>query len=485
MRGLGSGRLRCVGRVYSRRVSFGRPTAANLAVGLAIACEVLLVAVAVRSGGSTLAAIAVLLVAVSTVVIARLDPVRLVMALTCACVFWTAMEPLRVGPVRVRSALLVLALTLALLTQITDRIPALPWWIWALAGAVGVSTALAAAFPVSSHYLAHRFNEAGVAGLTAGSGGSGVRIVLTVLGMPAIVVVSSMYFKRAPIWIAIAYITGNTLSALAAYTDYLGVTSLSSSFGGCGVIDSRACGFADHPVVLTIGIVYATGMASWFLVQRRPAYRTFGAVTVVVLLLGTYASGTRGAELCSAFALAASVLLLPQFRRHLHNVVLALASTIAIILVFFPGFGHALLVKSRLVGSGSAAASNQGRIEAMLQGWHDFLHSPVYGIGMNVLLQAHNGYLQAMAAGGTIFLLAVVALQFGTLSAAVKLVKFDPFALALVVTALTRIGYDLLEGALVSAVSMVPPALVAGLLAQQRTPEARPLPVATLEPTVR
>lgn len=442
-------------------------------MALATALGLALLGMGLRVGGTVLVTVAALLAAVSIIVISRLDLTRATLAATCACAFLTAMEPVHVGPLRLRSGLLLVALVLAVLTQIGTRLPPLPWWIWTLAGAVILSTALVELAPISQLYLVHRFNES--AALPAGASGSAARIVLTVLGLPAIVVVCSMHFKRAPLWISIAYVSGNAISALAAYTDYLGVTSLSKSFGGCGVTQSRACGFAEHPVLLTIGTVYAIGIAAWFLVQSNLRYRAFGGATVLMLVLGTYASGTRGGELCCALAIAASVLLLPQYRRHIHYVALATALAVAIVFVAFPNLGHTILLKSRLFQNENASASNHGRIEAMLQGWHDFLHSPVYGIGMHVLLEAHNGYLQSLAAGGLIFLAAVLALQFGSLVSAIKLVKVEPFALALAVTALTRIGYDLLEGALVSAVSMVPVSLVAGIRAQwllaKHTPE--------------
>lgn len=449
-------------------MSLSKPEPGSVVVTLAMVSGLLLFAMGVKVGGTTLLAISGLLIVISLFAIARINVVRATMASTCACVFFTGLEQVHIGPLRVRGALLIIALLFAALAQARDRLPPLPWWVWTLAFSVVLSTALLEMAPIAPAYFMHRFNEAGAAGLPAGASGSAARIVLTVLGIPTIVVVCCLRVPKAALAIGIAYVAGNSLSALAAYTDYLGITSLSSTFGGCGVSGSRACGFAAHPVLLTIGTVYATGLAAWFLVQSNLRYRIFGSTTLVMLLLGTYASGTRGGELSAIFAVVVSILLLPQYRRHIHIVVLSITLTVVVIAVAFPAFGNTILVKSRLLGDGGASGSNQGRIEAITQGWHDFLHSPVDGIGMGYLLQAHNGYVQSLASGGIIFFLAILAMQFGALTSAARLTKAEPFALALVVTALTRIIYDLLEGALVYSAAVVPVALTAGLLAQGR-----------------
>ena len=172
------------------------------------------------------------------------------------------------------------------------------------------------------------------------------------------------------------------------------------------------------------------------------------------------------------FLIAASVLILPQYRRHIHLVLLGTATAASVVFVIAPGLGRQILVTTRFIDSPSAAGSNRARIDAMSQGWHDFLESPIYGIGLHVLFQAHNGYIQSLASGGLILLIGILALQFGALWESFRLMRTEAMATALAATMLTRIGYEAIEGALVHYAALVPIALIAALLAQQRQAEA-------------
>lgn len=428
---------------------------------------VLLVAVGLSLGGPVLLACVGLAGLACVLAFVQLNLARLTLILTCAFAFSTGVAELHLGPVRLRLVLLVLATALSCLLLVWRALPPVPWWIITLAVALVLVTVLVALVPIDPSYLSGRTLDRANGGTSTGNTRLGASYLLSVLGSPLAVVTCALHFKRAPLWIAMAFVVGNSASALVAYTDYLGLTSLSATLGGCGVTGDRACGFSSHPVLLTIGTVYATALAAWFFVQRR--YRWIGAACLPALILGTYASGTRGGVLSVLVAIAASVLLIPQYRRHFHIVALVAASAGTLVFVVTPSIGYELLVKMRLVDSPDASSSNESRIEAMTQGLHDFLQSPIYGIGLQFLDQAHNGYIQSMAAGGLILLTAMVTLNVAALSAAWDLMKSDTLAQALAATMIVRFGYELLEGSLVDYAAFVPVALIAGLLAQRHS----------------
>lgn len=412
--------------------------------------------------------------------VVRLDVARLTLVVTLAFAFCTAMPEVHVGPVRLRVALLLMATGLSVILGLWRGVPRLPWWITSLAAALVLVTALVVVMPIDPAYLSGRFvsffyNASETTDVVVNATADNVRLgasyLLSVLGMSLAVVTCAKHFRAAPLWIALAFVGGNALSALVAFTDFLGYTSLGLAFGGCGVPNGRACGFASHPVILTVGTVYATCLAAWLAVQRRWSW--FGAGCLLALILGTYASGTRGGVLCVLLAGAISVFVIPQYRRQFHLVALVAATALALIFVLIPSFGREILVKTRLADAPDAAASNIGRLEAMTQGWHDFLESPLFGIGLGSLGQAHNGYIQSMAAGGVILLTAMVALNVAALHAAWRLITTFPMARALAATMLVRFFYELLEGSLVNYSAFVPLALIAGLLAQRDTAPER------------
>jgi hypothetical protein len=435
-------------------------------------CALLLLGYGLGAGGSVLAAVAILLAGAAAISVFKFSLSRLLFATTCAAAFVTGLPEIYFGPVRVRLALVILALLLAVASLVRGARLWLPWWILTPAGAIVLATALVLMFPIPEAYLSTRVVGVAFGPQTAADIGPAMSAILSIVGLPLAAIASSLAFRRAPLWIAFAFVAGNSLSAVAAYTDFLGLTALSAAFGGCGVPGGRACGFSSHPVLLTIGTVYSAGLAAWFLVRPSVRSRIFGAISLSALVLGTYASGTRGGVLSIAFLIAASVLMLPQYRRHIHWVLLGTATAASVVFVIIPGLGRQLLMTTRFIDSPTAAGSNRARIDLMSQGWHDFLESPIYGIGFHVLFQAHNGYIQSLASGGLILLIGMLALQFGALWESFRLMKTEAMATALAATMLTRIGYEAVEGALVHYAALVPIALIAALLAQQRHADA-------------
>jgi O-antigen ligase len=403
---------------------------------------------------------------------------------TCAFAFVASWEGVYIAGVRPRFVLLILALLLLFAARIGEALPHMPWWNTAFISSVVLVTVLNVLWPTSQDYLDQRNSLSLFAqGLDSGLSdlGAAGRILLTIVGVPLIVVICSGFYRRAPYWIAVSYLAGTAISAMVAYTDYVGWTTLAETITGIGVQDDRSPGLAAHPVILTFGTVYATAIAAWLFTTGRRHDRVLGAVILPALLLGTYASRTRGGAICVVLAIVVCVLILPKFRRHLHLAVLGAAIGYTLLFAVFPQAGHSLLTTLRLIGDPGTEQSNADRIAVMEQGLADFAHSPIYGIGPHVINQAHNAYVQAMAAGGLILLLGVLCMQIGALVSALRLMRTEPLAAALVATMLTRLVYDFIEGPLIIPVVYLPVALIAGLVAQQRLAAEHGPPLVTVE----
>lgn len=393
------------------------------------------------------------------------------MLATCAFAFVASWEGVYIGGMRPRFVLLVLALLLLVAARIGETLPHMPWWNNVFVGSIVLVTVLNALWPPSQDYLDERYSTSLFGqGLDVGFSGLGAagRILLTVIGVPLIVVICAGYYRRAPYWIAVSFLAGTAISAMVAYTDWAGWTTLAETITGIGVQDDRSPGLAAHPVLLTYGTVCGTAIAVWLFTTGRRHDRVLGAIILPALLLGTYASRTRGGAICVLLAIVVSVLILPKFRRHLHLAALGAAIGCTLLFAVFPQAGHSLLTTLRLIGDPGTEQSNADRIAVIEQGLADFAHSPVYGIGPQVINEGHNSYVQAMAAGGLILLLGLLCMQTGATVSALRLMRAESLAAALAATMLTRFVYDFIEGPPIVPAVYLPVALIAGLVAQQR-----------------
>ncbi len=454
-------------RLRGLRTHSGSATTAVLG-GLAL----LVLALGFAAGGSALLAIALLIGVVCVAVIARVDLYRAGLAATCGYVFccsWTAWYV--AGHQRPRAILLILALVLLLGAHLTKRLPHLPWWYVALVVAVSIDTVFNLLVPTSPIYLAHRYVESDAyrfaTGLSTGISdfGSGLRFLFTLLGTVLVIAVCAMRFPRAPLWIAVSYTAGASLSGLVGYSDYLGLTSLGHALTGVGLAGNRAAGFTNHPNVLAAGNVYAVAIAAWLITTDRTSTRVAGWVFLPGLVLGTYASGSRGGAICLLVAAVLCLLILPRYRRQLAFTALGVGVVAAFLFLFLPSTGHALLVGARLAGN--SGPSNEGRIAVINQGLTDFAHSPIYGIGLHVMDEAHNVVVQSLAAGGLILFFGFMCLQLGGAYAAIRLLRRRQLAAPLLVTVVVGFVFGNLENTLTEPLVYVPVALIVALGVQQ------------------
>jgi O-Antigen ligase len=439
-----------------------------------------LLALAMKSGGIALVATAALLGLLAVAVIAGIDVIHASLILTCGFVFtcsWTGF--FLFGHQRPRALFLLLALLLAIAAQMNGRFPRVPWWYTALVATVLLDLVVKLMLPTSQQYLDGRYLEsnAGIWGPQVlnthiSDFGTGLRFLFTLIGAALTISICSLHFKRAPLWIALSYAAGASLSGLIAFADQYLHTGIAPAITGIGFRGDRATGFADHPVLMAAGNVYAVAIAVWFTTTTNLRYRLAGFVLLPGLVFGTYASRSRGGEISMALAIGLCVLILPQYRRHLHTAAVAVGGLIAAMFVLFPGSGHALLVAMRLAGN--SGPSDSGRIAVIKQGWHDFIHSPIDGIGLHVMAEAHNVTVQTLASGGLILFFGFMCLQIGSIVASYRLIPFHPMAAPLFATVITGVAFGNLENTLTEPLVYVPVALIVALRAQQLAFEEEP-----------
>jgi O-antigen ligase len=202
----------------------------------------------------------------------------------------------------------------------------------------------------------------------------------------------------------------------------------------------------------------------WQVMSPRLRSRVWALGVLMALLIGLYASGSRGGFAVGAGALLLSFAIMPAYRRILPTLLLMLGGVAALAFVLKPGLGHKLLQAVRLAGNtGSAKGSDTVRSEVAHQGWMDFQHSPIDGVGMQVAEQAHNVYLQALASGGLMLFICYIVFVLSGLAKSFNRISWDPLAYPFFVAALSGALLAAVENALVDRLAYVPLALIAAM----------------------
>jgi hypothetical protein len=301
----------------------------------------------------------------------------------------------------------------------------------------------------------------------------GTKFLVPILILPAVFLFARTHAGKAVRNIMIAYASGTAVSSVLALAQVLGVSNLASQIRGYDVVDglnaSRSAGLAVHPNFLGMTCVLSLPFALWLLRNPAGRDRAIGWALLGANLLGVYASGSRGGAAVAVIAIVGSVVVIPAYRRALPTVGLLLALIAGFAFVVKPGIGHAILKALRLTQNNqSATGSDLIRAQVGAQGLRDFRHSPLDGVGLQVAAEAHNVYLQALAAGGLLLLTGLLVFVFGGLSRAASALRNEPAAYPILVSIVCAATLAWLENSLTDRLAYVPLALSAALVPARR-----------------
>lgn len=347
--------------------------------------------------------------------------------------------------------------------------PKIPAWVWALVAAVFATGTINQFFPPSQQYIISRdqlYNNYMVVHLDTSTTGNlivMVPLLARLVLLPFVFTLARQHDQRALYRAVAAFILGVAIDSALAFTDSRGITSIGPSITKVPVDAGRAAGLTQHPNVVAMTCVFALPLVIWLARARRPRTRWFAVAALVLVLLGLYASRSRSGAAAAAFAGVVALVWLPQYRRFLPTVGLFLSLIGALLFVANPGTGAALLKGLRIAGADDTAGSDQARSIVNNQAIHDFLHSPVHGIGLEFAEQAHMVYLQALAVGGVILLAGLVVFLGGALLKCVRLAHVHPLAIPLFVAVFGGAIFNAAQNALTPAVVYVMAGFVAAL----------------------
>jgi hypothetical protein len=465
----------------------------NLTVPIVLVAMAGIEAFALRAHTLGIVLIGVMCGLAAITIASRADMRRIAVGAAYACAFTLTWNGWFVGPVRPGDVLVLITILCFAIAapQTSFRTP--PWWVKQLVFALILGVLLIVLFPPSVSYLAHR--------LVLGAGGQEVpvktfdvsttnvgvafKFIVAVAAIPVAFTAAALVDRRAVHRLGLAFATGAALSGLAATIDHTGIASVGHYITHLPNISARQLGFANHPNFLAAGLVLALPFACWMIVSRIRWEQRVGVICLLSMLGGVYSSGSRGGAVCAVGAIFLSLVLLPRTRPHLPGFVIAGLAGVALIIAAFPALGADVLRVTRLAGNPTTAGSDIVRARVGAQGLADFRHSPLHGIGLQASTDASQVYIQELAAGGLLLFIGMSVYMLGAAWSAVRWIKVDPLAAAILASIGATLALNLFEADLTDRFYYVPEAILIAMLTLAKH-EAAPPPAdePAAEPTV-
>lgn len=205
---------------------------------------------------------------------------------------------------------------------------------------------------------------------------------------------------RTTVAMAFAYMFGNCVGVVAAFLE--GPT-----------FDDRYAGLTTHPNTMGITAVLSIALAPFLLAELRARYHWVVGLMTATAMVGVWITGSRAAFACAVIL----VLLYPLFNRSIPAALSVGALSLAAFAVAdrMAETASPTSLLGRLLGEGSAQASNEARAEGARQGIDQFLAHPLLGDGWLTVWGAHDAYIQVAAATGIFGLASYLMLLTGLL----------------------------------------------------------------------
>ena len=299
---------------------------------------------------------------------------------------------------------MVLAFAAVVVHVAVERRPVpLPPWLLVAATGFGFAALLVLVVPPSSELLnpalidqRRQLNEAGqiVELGTRSDLAALVKFELALLLIPLMLATVGTTHQRIARLLDLWTISA-LVCALVAIVDYSGF-----HIAPTPIIGSRSSGLTIHPNYLAL--VCAMALPTALLWIARPGrWRPAGFAAVALLLGGELASGSRAGSVAIVLGLVVTVAAIPRLRRSF-GVVAPAVGMILIAALLFTTTADDVIDQVRLGSDSGAAGSEYQRERAFDVAVDQFAARPLQGVGLAAIQDAHNIYIQLLAAGGLI-----------------------------------------------------------------------------------
>jgi hypothetical protein len=443
----------------------------NLTVPAVLLATCVIEAVALRSHTLGVVLIGFLCCVALLIIAFRASIQSIAVGAAYACAFTLTWNGWFVGPVRPGDLLILITVLLLLVANPNDGFRTPPWWVKQLPIAIILVALFTIFFPPDPVYLANRI-VLGATGkptvdtkssLPVANLGVAFKFIVAVFATPMAFIGAARIDKRAASRLGIAFAAGAALSGWAATVDHFGA-DVGRLITGLPNISSRQVGFANQPNFLAAGVVIAIPFAFWLVASTNRRERLLGLACLPGVLGGVYASGSRGGAVCAVLVLGLCVVLHPRTRGHTPTIALAGAVAVGVIAGVVPSVGHAILKVTRLAGGASTAGSDTVRSIVGAQGWRDFRHSPMHGIGLQASFDASQVYLQELASGGLLLFVAMQVYMGGAIFSAWRYLKHNDMAVALLASLVSILALNYFEADLTDRFYYVPTAILVAMM---------------------
>ena len=392
-----------------------------------------------------------------------------VAALLVAAAFVSSWNAVTIAGIQPVDMLLGAALLLSILYLATGEIPWVP--VWARIGTAGILavTITHLIVPASAAYMSQRYVYVPWSMIASGQelvdNGAlrGTKWLLAALMLPVLVIETARYKPDLLPRIANAWLAGVSVSSVIAVTDLLGLTSINVTLILLGNATERQAGLTSHPNHLGLAAALAAPLA----IRLAMKSRFKGVAVLLVLALGAVVSGSRAGQAAFVLAVALTIAWTGRAWRLLPGVAFAAGISLAALVWVRPnlvektsdffriGSTHRLVVQA-----------NEERSSLSQQGVADFVERPIDGIGLEVIAQAHNIYLQLLAAGGLILAGGMLLYFGGVLRAAyAERNDPDPLGVCLLIAVVVWMAAGAFGNQITDRYLYFPVALIAGLQA--------------------
>ena len=411
----------------------------------------------------------------------RLPPDWQAFAAISAAMALITVNGLRLGEALTASDVLlaVAAVLLAITAARTRTLPmSVPVWLPVAGAGLLAAGFLVELFPPSRPSQIELDREVSLDELEGASNlGHLVRFEVALVAAPLLIAAGARTFRRA--WLLIGLWLGSVaLNCLVAVADSLGarlddrLTGVDYTVHVRGQPD-RMSGLMTHPVGLSLACAMAMPVAVWLTLNASGRRRLALTALVGLLVVGIVLTAARAGLVGGALGAVVILVIDRRFRRTAVIVVIAAAVAIP------AGAAAGIQGAERLLGRGTAVASDERRTLGYEQAWADIQDRFVVGWGFRYVRSAHNIYLQVLQAGGVLALAAFLTFVWGTLRAALRLSSHrevseagQGMARALAVSMGVWLLFGLVQNSIFDRYLYVPAGLLLGLCTAAGLPAA-------------
>lgn len=398
---------------------------------------------------------------------------RVLYGLVSIAVFTSSWDAVRVGSLSL-SDIVTLAALVAGLLAVLDGAP-----IAGIGPIVGWSSVIVAAFlmsitfPAGAAFMDGRIvppNPLALYGtlnsITPSTTSALLRWFIAFVALPCLIVIAVRSREGIARRVMVTWLLGILVNGLVViYDDSLGGQVGASLIGFSNVDRSTGLSTAANH----IGEALALGAAAAAVLPRRFIVK---AAAIAVVITASVDTGSRGGFTVAVLALVLAVATNKAFRPYRATVAIFGPLAVATVLMFFPALLHSILTKTRLLGVTSASTSDSQRGAVAHQAALDFKHSPLHGIGVTVLEQAHSLPLQIAAASGVVGIVGFAGYFATALLGGVR-ARRDPIAALCLITLLVTLGIGLVENLVTARFQWVEVGVLAALGAEHRRQHPR------------